>query len=259
MGEVRFEVIGHTAVITIDNPSRRNAMTYPMIEAMFEHLQTASNDAEVRAVILTGKGDAFCAGIDLVFLESIPPEERGIKVPTANAAGWWNITACTKPVIAAIDGPAVGMGAEWTSQADVRIASSRARFAWNFAQRGLVPDTGAGTWLLPRQIGLQQALRLLYSGDWLTAHDALTLGYVIDVVEPEDLLQAALNEAERYQRGSPLSHRLTKDLIYEGLWRNVQDHQEISRATLLECFRSEDHAEGVSAFNQKRPPNFIGK
>ena len=166
-GTVHYEVTRRSAVITIDNPTRRNAMTYPMIEEMYAHLVTAAESPEVRTVVLTGEGDAFCAGIDLGFLESIPAKERGIKVPTMTADGWWNITACPKPVIAACDGPAVGMGAEWTSHSDVRIASNRARFACNFAHRGLVPDTGAGSWLLPRQVCLQPALRLLFSGAWL--------------------------------------------------------------------------------------------
>lgn len=258
MAQVRYEVTRGSAVITIDNPTRRNAMTYPMIEELYAHLVTAAEASEVRTVILTGEGDAFCSGIDLAFLESIPPEERGITVPTMNDDGWWNITACPKPVIIASDGPAVGMGAEWTSHGDVRIATERARFAWNFAHRGLVPDTGAGSWLLPRQIGLQPALRLLYSGGWLLADEALELGYICQVVAPDDLLDAALTEAERYHAGSPRSHRLTKALLYAGLTRDVLEHQRESRETLLDCFESEDHAEGVAAFTQKRPPNFTG-
>ena len=258
-GRVRYEVTRRSAVITIDNPTRRNAMTYPMIEAMYAHLLTAAEASEVRTVILTGEGDAFCAGIDLAFLESIPPDERGISVPTMDDEGWWNITACPKPVVVACDGPAVGMGAEWTSHGDVRIATDQARFAWNFAHRGLVPDTGAGSWLLPRQIGLQPALRLLYSGAWLSASEALELGYVCEVVSPDDLLEAALTEAERYHVGSPLSHRLTKRLLYDGLTRPVLDHQLASRNLLLACFRSADHAEGVAAFTEKRTPRFTGE
>lgn len=257
-GQVRYEVVRGSAVITIDNPTRRNAMTYPMIEAMYDHLLAAADAAEVRTVVLTGEGDAFCAGIDLTFLEAIPPAERGITAAPMNEAGWWNITACPKPVIVAIDGPAVGMGAEWTSHGDVRIASDRARFAWNFAHRGLVPDTGAGSWLLPRQIGLQPALQLLYSGAWLSADEALELGYVCAVVPPDDLLEAALAEAERYHGGSPRSHRLTKALVYDGLTRPVLEHQNASRQTLLDCFQSNDHAEGVAAFTEKRAPKFTG-
>ncbi len=258
-GQVRYEVIRGSAVITIDNPKRRNAMTYPMIEDMYAHLVTAAESAEVKTVVLTGEGDAFCAGIDLTALASIPPEERGITSPPMNEHGWWNITACPKPVIVASDGPAVGMGAEWTSHGDVRICSDNARFAWNFAHRGLIPDTGAGSWLLPRQIGMQAAMRLLFSGSWLHAPEALELGYVSQVVAPEDLLEAALTEAERYHSGSPLSHRLTKALLYDGLARPVLEHQNVSRQTLLDCFQSADHAEGVAAFTEKRPANFTGK
>src|SRR5438132_378781 len=126
---------------------------------------------------------------------------------------------CSTPVIAADDGAAVGMGAAFTSLCDVRIASTKARFAWNFVHRGLIPDTGAGTWLLPKLIGIQPALRLLYSGEFLSAADALEIGYVCRVVEPEELQEAARGEAVRFLAGSPLSQRLIKDLVYRGLGR----------------------------------------
>ena len=255
MGETRYDLDADgIATITIDNPTTRNAMTYPMIEQLYDGLKRASDEA--RVVIITGRGDAFCAGIDLNFLSEIPPQERGIKVPTYDEKGWWNITACPLPVIAAVDGAAVGMGAEWTSHCDVRIASTRARFAWNFSHRGLVPDTGAGTWLLPRQIGLQNALRLLYSGDWLDAQTALEIGYVCKTVEPDELYNSALEEAHRYLLGAPSSHRLTKQLLYEGLHLPVLEHQTNSRHTLLECFQSDEHFEGVNAFTEGRAPNF---
>jgi enoyl-CoA hydratase len=135
-------------------------------------------------------------------------------------------------VIGAIDGPAVGMGAEFTSQCDVRIASSRARFAWNFAHRGLVPDTGAGTWLLPRLIGSARALRLLYSGAFLPAEEALAIGYVARVVAPEALADAAREEAQAFLAGSPLSHRLIKDLVYAGFERGVAEHMTHHREAL---------------------------
>ena len=255
MTQTRYELTDDAiAIITIDNPSRRNAMTYPMIEELYEGLRRAQNEA--RVVIITGQGDSFCAGIDLKFLSEIPPEDRGIKVPTHDEDGWWNIASCSLPVIAAIDGSAVGMGAEWTSHCDVRIATSRARFAWNFSHRGLVPDTGAGTWLLPRQIGMQNALRLLYSGDWLDAQTALEIGYVCAVVDPDELHASAIKEAQSYLLGAPSSHRLTKRLLYEGLHLPVAEHQKNSRSTLLECFQSKEHQEGVDAFTEGRLPDF---
>src|SRR5207248_7882588 len=141
---------------------------------------------DARVVIVTGSGGSFCAGTDLADLSTVPGETRGVRGTAEQTDLWWPLVQCPKPVIAAVDGPAVGMGAEFTSQCDVRIASTNARFAWNFAHRGLVPDTGAGSWLLPKLIGLPAALRLLYSGDFLGAEEALALGYVSNVVEPDE-------------------------------------------------------------------------
>ncbi len=244
------------AIITINQPARRNAMTYPMMAELFDHLQQVGQDPQCRVVILTGAGESFCAGTDLHYLATLPPDERGFRGALTDADGWWNLVACPRPVIAAIDGAAVGMGAEWTSLCDVRVATTRARFAWNFAQRGLVPDTGAGTWLLPRLIGVQPALRLLYSGDWLTAAEALALGYVCAVVEPGDLLAAARTEARRYLGGAPQAQAWTKQLLYGGLGRPVSEHQAASRDRLLSAFRSAEHAEGLAAFHEGRAPEF---
>lgn len=242
--------------ITINQPARRNAMTYPMMGELFTHLRTLGAEPACRVVILTGAGDTFCAGTDLVHLESIPAAERGFRGELHDPDGWWNIVACPKPVICAVDGAAVGMGAEWSSMADVRIATTRARFAWNFGHRGLVPDTGAGTWLLPRQIGLQAALQLLYSGRWLDADEALALGYVARVVAPEDLEDAVRREAQSYLASGPEALARTKQLAYAALGAPVGEHQRRSRDALLACFTSDEHAEGVRAFRERRDPRF---
>jgi enoyl-CoA hydratase len=151
------------------------------------------------------------------------------------------------------------MGAELVSHCDIRIATTRARFGWNFVHRGLVPDTGAGTWLLPRQVGLAQALRLLLTGDLLRAEIAHAMGFVDKVVEPEALARVARQEAERFRTVSPLSLRLIKKLVYEGLGRGVDAHLEDHMAALEECIASEDHREGVAAFLEKRNPRFSGR
>ncbi len=161
-------------------------------------------------------------------------------------------------MIGAIDGAAVGMGAEFTSQCDVRIVSTRARFAWNFAHRGLVPDTGAGSWLLPRLIGPHRALRLLYSGAFLNAEEALAIGYAAKLVAPEDLADAALAEARGYLASSPLSLRQMKSLVWRGLERDVDEHMSAHVEALTACFRSADHKEGVAAFLERRPARFVG-
>lgn len=247
------------AVLRIDRPERRNAMSFAMLGAFIETVARLGADPAVRVLIVTG-GDqgAFCAGTDLSDLNSIPGKERGLRGSAEDSGRWWPLLKCPKPVIAAIDGPAVGMGAEFTSQCDVRIATPRARFAWNFVHRGLVPDTGAGTWLLPRLIGPQKALQLLYSGAFLSADEALAIGYVASVVEPENLLAAARAEAEHYLKGSPFALSRIKTLAYEGLERSAAEHMKAHTAALKECFGSDDHAEGVASFLEKRPPRFTG-
>jgi enoyl-CoA hydratase len=184
---LRYEVDGLVGTITIDRPEKRNAMTYAMLGDFISLVREAGADPATSVLVITGVPGAFCAGTDLADLATIPGETRGLRGSSSDHDVWWPIVQCPKPTICAIDGPAVGMGAEFTSQCDLRIASTNARFAWNFVHRGLVPDTGAGTWLLPRIVGLQNALRLTYTGQMIDADEALRLGYVLDVVAPDEL------------------------------------------------------------------------
>lgn len=260
MGEyIRYTIEDGIAVITIDRPERRNAMSYPVLADFHDAVSRAAGDSEVRAVVITGAGGAFCAGTDLSDLADTPTSERGNRSGGEERPSGWALQQCPKPVVAAVDGPAVGMGAEFTTQCDVRIASTRARFAWNFVHRGLVPDTGAGSWLLPRQIGLSAALRLVLSGEFISAEQALDLGYVTAVVQPDELLSAATEEARRLSRGSPLAARLAKELIYRGLERGIADHLTHTRDAMSACFASEDHKEGVAAFLERREARFVGR
>jgi enoyl-CoA hydratase/carnithine racemase len=150
------------------------------------------------------------------------------------------------------------MGAEFTSQCDIRICTPNARFAWNFSHRGLVPDTGAGSWLLPRLIGVQAAMKLLYTGDVLSAEEALQIGYVDQLVEPEQLLATAQTMAGRIAKNSPFSHKRIKNLVYEGLGAGVSDHMSRHTQAMAECFASDDHREGVASFLERREANFTG-
>ena len=256
---IRLTIDDSIATITIDRPEKKNAITYAMLFELVDAFRQAGTDDRARVVILTGVPGSFCAGTDLADLATIPGSERGLRGTADDGHAWWPAVSCPKPVIAAIDGAAVGMGAEYTSQCDVRIATPRARFAWNFAHRGLVPDTGAGSWLLPRLIGVQPALRLLYSGDFLAAPEALALGYVSAIVEPEDLLSAAQAEARRFLVGSPMSQRMIKRLVYEGLGRDVGEHMAAHTEALGASFKSDDHREGVASFLERRPANFTGR
>jgi enoyl-CoA hydratase/carnithine racemase len=257
---IRYEVDGDgIATLTIDRAEKRNAMTYAMLNAFIEKVGEAGGDEKVRVLIVTGSGGSFCAGTDLADLATVPGETRGVRGGAHEGDRWWPLIKCPKPVIGAIDGAAVGMGAEFTSQCDVRIVSDRARFAWNFAHRGLVPDTGAGSWLLPRLIGPHRALRLLYTGAFLDAAEAHAIGYAAKVVAPEDLGEAALTEARAYLASSPFSLKRIKDLVWHGLERDVAGHMAAHVEALTACFRSADHKEGVAAFLERRPAVFTGR
>ena len=197
---IRYHAEGRVGVVTIDRPEKRNAMTYSMLGEFIETVGRADDDPDTVVLVITGVPGAFCAGTDLADLATVPGEVRGLRGSAEERHKWWPIAQARKPTIGAIDGPAVGMGAEFSSQCDLRIASTQARFAWNFVHRGLVPDTGAGTWLLPRIIGLQPALKLLYTGEMIDAAEALRLGYVLDVVESDDVLVQAMELAHTRSR-----------------------------------------------------------
>ena len=256
---IRYARDGRVGTITIDRPEKKNAMTFAMLGDFIEAVHEASADDAIAVLVVTGVPGAFCAGTDLADLSTIPGEQRGLRGTAEETDKWWPLVQCSKPTICAIDGPAVGMGAEFTSQCDLRIATTNARFAWNFVHRGLVPDTGAGTWLLPRIIGLQNALRLLYTGTMIDASEALGLGYVLDVVEPSDLAGRTRQVAEAVAMGSPHSHRLIKRLAYEGLTASVAEHMGRHTAAMAASFRSDDHREGVAAFLERRPARFTGR
>ena len=256
---IRYErAADGVGTLTIDRPEKRNAMTYAMLGAFTAKVREVAADPSVRVLIVTGAGGTFCAGTDLADLASVPGETRGVRGEAHQHDAWWPLFQVPCPVICAVDGYAVGMGAEMTSQCDVRIVTDRARFAWNFAHRGLVPDTGAGSWILPRLIGPSQTLRLLYSGGFLEAQEALDIGYAAKLVAPEALADAAREEAERYLASSPLSLRKIKALVWKGMERDVAAHMADHVEAMKACFKSADHKEGVAAFLERRPARFTG-
>nr|MCS5575464.1 enoyl-CoA hydratase/isomerase family protein [Pseudomonadales bacterium] len=207
---ILYEVEDGVATITMNRPDKKNAMSFAMLSEFIDTFRKAGADEDARVVVLKGTGGVFCAGTDLSDLSSVPGEERGLRGSAEERGKWWPIVECPKPVIGVIDGPAVGMGAEFASQCDIRIASTRARFAWNFSHRGLVPDAGAGSWQLPRLVGTSQALWLLYSGDFISAREALELKFVSGIFEPEELDGRAEDLTGGILQGSPFSHQRIK-------------------------------------------------
>jgi len=200
MADVEYRVEGRVGLLRFNRPERMNAITYEMLSSIEEVAREANGDDRVRVVVVTGGGRAFSAGTDLQQLSSQPPpmgraESYGRAYGDETPAPW-TFPSIKKPVIAAVNGPAVGLGAEFTLQCDLRIAAESARFGWVFVHRGLVPDTAAGTWLLPRIVGLQQAARLLFTGEIIDARQAEAIGYVLEVVPDGELMDRAMALAE---------------------------------------------------------------
>lgn len=256
---VTYEVTDRVAVVTIDRPQKRNALSYAMLAAIRDHVLAATVDPEVGAIVLTGVPGQFCAGTDLTELHDVEPGTTVEDRSQHTDGQHWFLHDCPKPVIAAIDGPAAGLGVELATQCDFRIASTRARFSWIFVQRGLVPDTGAGTWLLPQLVGPQMAKRLVFSGEFIDAAEAQRVGFALDVVDPDDLPGAARALAARISSGSPFATERVKRLINASSSKSRDEHLVDHVAAMTECQLSDDHREGVAAFLEKRPAVFKGR
>ena len=261
--EIRYEVADRVATLTLQRPEKLNALTPTMLDELLLAFARADTDDEVRAVIVTGAGRAFCAGADLAAGASTfdaPARGRAHSAEVHRDGGGrvtLRIFELTKPVIAAINGPAVGFGVTLTLPMDVRIASSAARLGFVFARRGVVPEA-CSTWFLPRLVGIGRAAEWIYTGRVFDAEEAQRGGLVSRVVAPEALLPAARELArEIADHTSAVSVALARQM----LWRMLgADHpREAHRVDSQAMFwtgRSADAREGVSAFLEKRPARF---
>jgi len=256
---IYHDITDGIATITIDRPERRNALTYAMIDAIRGAVLADGADPDVRAIVFTGTPGVFCAGTDLTALhevaEGTDPEDR-----TSHTDGThWFLHDVPKPTIAAVDGPCAGFGVELATQCDFRIVSDRARFSWIFVQRGLIPDAGAGTWLLPQIVGLQQAKRLMYTGEFIDAAESERIGFALDVVRPDELMEHTRAFAAQVSSGSPFALSRLKGLVNAAHAKTRDQHLHDNIAALTECQLSEDHQEGVASFLEKRPAVFHGR
>ncbi|MCC7364458.1 MAG: enoyl-CoA hydratase/isomerase family protein [Dehalococcoidia bacterium] len=258
MADFEYSVDGKVAVMRFNRPEKLNAISYEMLALIEDAVKQIGSDDNVRAVVVTGTGRAFSAGTDLQQLAQGAPSTARVegyaKYANSQQPAPWTLAAIQKPVIGAINGAAVGLGAEFTLQCDLRIAGESARFGWVFVHRGLVPDTGAGTWLLARVVGLQNAAHLLYSGEIISAQRAKEIGYVLDVVPDAELMDRAMALAASVSKGGPQATAESKRLLYQGLTRDPLEHLKDHSAVLNGLFKTEDHKEGVMSFIEHRDP-----
>ncbi|MGD9598807.1 MAG: enoyl-CoA hydratase/isomerase family protein [Steroidobacteraceae bacterium] len=262
MSDVTSERDGHVATITLNRPERMNTISQPMLLALSAALVAAGRDSEVRAVIITGAGRAFCAGLDLQDAASDEGVARGgFKIaPSLELRDFPPIVLheIDKPVIGAINGGAAGFGLDLALGCDVRICASHARLAAAFTKRGVMPETG-GTWYLPRLIGWSKTAELVFSGRTLTAAEALELGLVSRVVEAGDLLPAARALAAEFAGCAPLAVQAAKRMMRAALTEGFSAHVERAYLQTLPLLQTSDFREGFSAFLEKRPPKFEGR
>jgi 2-(1,2-epoxy-1,2-dihydrophenyl)acetyl-CoA isomerase len=259
MSDVTTERVGRTSVITINRPEARNALTRQVIRGLTEALRSAAADADVRAVVLTGAGGHFCAGADLrKNFEENPDLLASLETYMDDFHSVIGaIVRCPKPIIASVDGAAVGFGADLAFACDLRVASETSYLQEKFVKIGLMPD-GGGTFWLPRLVGTARAMRFILLADKLEAKEMQELGLVVRVVPSAELREATLAVARALEGGPPLAFAEIKRAVYAS-WGSVEDALLREREGQLKLLRSSDAMEGIMAWMQKRDPNFAGK
>lgn len=247
--------------ITLNRPESKNGLTLETNDAMIKAIQGAAEHPDLRAVALGGAGGAFSSGLDLKAAAasgatSGPETEQRMRTYFHGLIR--AIRACAKPVIALVDGAAVGYGCDLALACDVRFCSDRARFGEIFVRRGLMPD-GGGTWTLPRLVGLGRALELMFTGEVVDAAEALRIGLANKVVPVADFDTAAAAYVARIASGAPLVHRAVKEAVYAALTGDLDAALEQEVRGQMKLLQTADFMEGVMAFMQKRDPDFKGR
>ena len=271
--EILYDVSDRIATITLNRPDKLNAWTVRMSLEVRHAAFTADRDDDVRVIVVTGAGKGYCAGADMQMLQGLGGGGTGTmatggadlsvpddpSVPAAFKGDYSYPPGLHKPMIAAVNGVAAGLGLSYMLFYDMRIASDQARFGTVFARRGLIAEHGSA-WILPRLVGMANACDLLFSGRLISAQEALQMGLVNRVV-PHDHLLATVRDiaTEMATLCSPRSIRIMKQQLYGDLFADLGSSMQTADRGMVESFGSADFREGVASFIERRPPRFTGR
>lgn len=252
------------ATITLNQPDKLNVFSHKMMDEMLRVLSDMTNDVNVRVVVLTAAGRVFSAGVDIGehFVDSINKRKKGeLNIALQDFFSKKGVPAIMnlgKPIIAAINGPAIGLGCTICLACDLRIASEKAQLGLGFVRLGLTPEFGS-TYFLPRLIGIGKSLELLYTGRTIDAQEAKEIGLVNKVVPADKLMEATHQIAKTIATAPPIAVRLIREGIYQGADGDIDTALRWEHFAFNVCLSTDDHEEGVKAFLGKRAPRFMGE
>ncbi len=258
---LQHEIADAVAWITLDRPKKLNALTAVMLDALHEAVAAAAEDETVRAVHITGTGRAFCAGQDLGDRRVEPGGARpdlGASLQTRYNPIVRTLRTMPKPVVVAVNGVAAGAGANLALAGDIVVAARSARFIQSFSRVGLVPDSG-GTFVLPRTVGTARAKGLALLAEPLGAERACEWGLIWSVVDDDELLEVTAGMARGLAAGPTAALAATKSALDRSPNNDLETQLDLERDLQRQCGRTDDYAEGVAAFLDKRPPTFLGR
>lgn len=259
--ELLFDVDGHVGLITLNRPEKRNAFSPELLRLWREALLDSQQRDDVRAIVITGAGPDFCAGGDLDNMRKRLGEaalDRKQSLSDHIQTIPLMLAGVDKPVLAAVNGAATGAGMDMALMCDIRVAGQGSRFAERYINVSLVPGAG-GAWFLPRVVGTARALELLWTGRFVDAQEALSLGLVNEVVANADVLSHTLALARRIAEAPPMAVRMTKRAVLQGLSMDLRSHLDQISSHMAVVTATEDHREAVEALFAKRRPNFTGR